>query len=50
MELNYIYVHPFAMEKWNNNSSHEITIIKENINLVFIKIINLSIITLMKKN
>jgi hypothetical protein len=30
--INYIHVYPFAIEKWNNKSSHEITIIKENIN------------------
>jgi hypothetical protein len=38
--INYVYVHPFAIERWHNKCSHEIAIIKENINLVFIKRIN----------
>jgi hypothetical protein len=38
--INYIVVHTIVVERWNIKSSHEITIIKENINEVFIKRIN----------
>jgi hypothetical protein len=30
--INYIFVHIFVVESWNNKSPHEITFIKENIN------------------
>jgi hypothetical protein len=29
--INYIFVHTFVVERWNNKSPHEITFIKENI-------------------
>jgi hypothetical protein len=30
--INYKFMHTFAIERWNDKSSHEITIIKENNN------------------
>jgi hypothetical protein len=30
--INYILVHTFVVERKNNKSSHEITILKENVN------------------
>jgi hypothetical protein len=43
-------MHTFAMERWINKSSHEITIIKESINEVFIKKINHAYNNLNEKN